>query len=54
MPDRHKRPPIPVRLSVGDESWLKDHARRTGQAVNAIVRRAIADYRERNEKEEQP
>jgi hypothetical protein len=54
MSDRHKRPPIPVRLPAGDESWLKEHARHTGQAVNAIVRRAIADYRERNEKEDKP
>ena len=47
--DRHKRQPIPFRPSERDEPWLRDHARRTGQAVNAILRRALAEYRARQE-----
>jgi hypothetical protein len=52
--DRHKRRPIPFRPPEGDESWLKDHARRTGQAINAILRHALADYRRHHENEEEP
>jgi hypothetical protein len=49
MTDRHKRYPIPFRPAGGDESWLRDHAKHTGQAVNAILRQALAEYRQRQE-----
>jgi hypothetical protein len=52
MTDRHKRRPIPFRPSEGDESWLRDHAKRTGQAVNAVLAAALAAYRARYEDRE--
>jgi len=48
--DRHKDNPIPFRpTGAGDRAWLKDYAKRTGQAVNAILSAALAEFRARHE-----
>jgi hypothetical protein len=35
-----------VRLPEADRAWLFAHAAETGSAVNAIIVRAVAEYRE--------
>ncbi len=50
MTDRHKSNPIPFRPPATERAWLAEYARRTGQAVNAILTAALAAYRERHEK----
>jgi hypothetical protein len=45
MTDRHKHPPIPLRLPEGDRAWLLDHAKQTGQPVNRVLAEALAEYR---------
>jgi hypothetical protein len=35
-----------VRLPEADRAWLFAHATETGSAVNAIIVRAVAEYRE--------
>ncbi len=54
MPSKHKRSPIPFRPPEGDEAWLKEHARRTGQAVNAILAMLLARYRREQEGKNEP
>jgi hypothetical protein len=50
--DRHKDNPIPFRPPAGDRAWLKDYAKRTGQAVNAILSTLVSELRSRVEKED--
>lgn len=38
--------PIPFRPEEGDRAWLLEYAERTGQPVNAILREALAVFRE--------
>lgn len=52
MSDRHRNLPIALRLPEGDRSWLKQHAAETGQAVNAIIARLVAEYRKRHQEGE--
>ena len=49
--DRHKVTAIPFRPDPagGDGPWLKDHARRIGQDVNAVLRLIVARYRREQE-----
>jgi hypothetical protein len=49
MTDRHKHAPIPFRPPEDDRTWLLERARRTGRAVNAILARALAEYRQRHD-----
>lgn len=49
MTDRHKEPPMPFRPAEGYRAWLKEHARKTGKSVNAVLRQAVAEFRERHE-----
>jgi hypothetical protein len=53
--DRHKVRAIPFRPDPagGDGPWLKEHARRIGQDVNAILRMLVARYRREQESEEE-
>ena len=52
MPNKHKYGPIPFRPSPeGLRHWLKDYARRTGKAVNAILNEALDAYRKQHEQE---
>ena len=45
MPDRHKNPPISIRLPDDDRTWLLQYAAATGQHVNAIIRDLVAKLR---------
>jgi hypothetical protein len=53
--DRHKVRAIPFRPDPagGDGPWLKEHARRIGQDVNAILRMLVARYRREQEGKEE-
>ena len=48
----HKHPPIPFRPPETDRTRLKEHARRTGQPVNAILTAALAAYLDSAEQDE--
>jgi len=47
MPDRHRSGPLCFRPADSDREWLILHAGNTGRSVNAILTRALADYRRR-------
>lgn len=48
MPDKHKHPPLSVRLPEPDREWLLAYAKRTDQAVNAVITALVAEFRERH------
>jgi len=43
--DRHKHPPITLRLPEGDRVWLYEQEAATGRPVRAILADAVAAYR---------
>jgi hypothetical protein len=47
MPDNPN--PTGIRFTAEELGWLKEYGERSGQAVNAIVRQAVADYRRKIE-----
>lgn len=49
--DRHKNPMIPFRPEMDQRAWLRQHAAATGRAVNAILRQALTEYRNRHEQQ---
>jgi hypothetical protein len=48
MPDRHKHTPIRFRPPEADRSWLLEFAAETGNAVNAVLAAALAEFRARH------
>jgi hypothetical protein len=53
VPNQHKHPPIAFRPPEGDRAWLLEHAAATGEPVNRILARALAEYRARRENREE-
>lgn len=49
MADRHKASPISFRPTEDDREWLLEYAKRTGKAVNALLREALALLRDKKE-----
>jgi hypothetical protein len=49
MPDRHKRPPLSLRLPRDDESWVRAHAAVTGRPVSAVIADAVRLHRQQAE-----
>ena len=49
MPDQHKYPPISFRPPEADRARLLQHAAKTGEKVNAILAKALAEYLDRRE-----
>jgi hypothetical protein len=45
MPDKHKHPPISVRLPEVDRLWLLNHAKAEGLPVNKVLAVALKVYR---------
>ena len=43
--DRHKRPPMGLRLSEDLADWVDDYAAQTGRTKHAIVVEAVERYR---------
>lgn len=41
MPDRHKHPPLSLRLPEAEREWLYAYARRTGQPVRRLLLQAL-------------
>ena len=54
MPNKHKTPPVSLRLPAGRRAWVKDYAAKTGQAVNAVVVLAVTRLRASVEAGEEP
>jgi hypothetical protein len=46
--DRHKANPKAVRMPDGLLAWYEQHAKDTGQFVNAVLVAALEDYRQRH------
>lgn len=51
MPDRHKYSPIRFRPPEVDRARLLEHAAKTGEAVNAVLAKALAEYLDRLEEQ---
>jgi hypothetical protein len=49
--DRHAANPKTVRMPGGLLAWYEQHAEATGQPVNAVLVKALQEYRERTEGE---
>ena len=49
MPDQHKYPPISFRPPEADRVRLLQHVATTGEKVNAILAKALAEYLDRFE-----
>jgi hypothetical protein len=49
MPDRHLTKPKAVRMPGGLLAWYEQHAEDTEQPVNAVLVKALQEYRERHE-----
>jgi len=49
MPSQHKYPPVSFRPPEADRRWLYEHAKQTGQPVNAVLAAALAAYRKEQE-----
>lgn len=49
MPGQHKYKALTIRPSDDEREWLEGHAEKTGRDVNAVVREAIVEKRDRTE-----
>lgn len=52
MPDKHKHPPLGLRLPEADRTWLLEYAAQAGRPVNAVLAEALAEYRQQHEEQE--
>ena len=43
--DRHKNPPLRVRLPEGDRAWVLETAEAAGRPVNSLIAEAVSQYR---------
>lgn len=50
-PDRHDDAPISFRPAREEKRRLLGYAKRTGRAVNAVIRAAVSEYLDRKEAE---
>ncbi len=41
---------LPLNLPIFLYDWLKDHAEKLGESMNAIVKKAVTEYREKHER----
>lgn len=51
MSSQHKHPPISFRPPEADRVRLLQHVAATGEKVNAVLARALAEYLDRREKQ---
>ena len=47
MADRHRRKPISIRFTDDERRWLTEQSHKNGEAVQAIVIRAVREFRAR-------
>jgi predicted transcriptional regulator len=47
MPGQHRYKALTIRPSDDEREWLESHAEQTGRDVNAVVREAIVEKRDR-------
>jgi len=41
---------LPLNLPIFLYDWLKDHAEKLGESMNAIVKKAVTEYKEKHER----
>jgi len=54
MADRHRRKPVSIRFTDDERRWLTEQSHKNGEAVQAIVKRAVRDLRARHGTTERP
>ena len=54
MADRHRRKPVSIRFTDDERRWLTEQSRKNGEAVQAIIMRAVRELRARDGTNQRP